>query len=111
MVTLMFSGYAVGGMLAALLGKGLIETYGWHRCSSPPALPVLLIPLILKSMPESMPFLIKANRLDELKNIAVAHRTELPAAARATASRCRAKTRPTARRSGTCSTTAAASAR
>ena len=25
----MFSGYAVGGMLAALLGKGLIETYGW----------------------------------------------------------------------------------
>ena len=29
MVTLMFSGYAVGGMLAALLGKGLIETYGW----------------------------------------------------------------------------------
>ena len=30
MVTLMFSGYAVGGMLAALLGKGLIETYGWQ---------------------------------------------------------------------------------
>ena len=26
MVTLMFSGYAVGGMLAALLGKGLIES-------------------------------------------------------------------------------------
>jgi AAHS family benzoate transporter-like MFS transporter len=30
MVTLMFSGYAVGGMLAAILGKGLIEQYGWQ---------------------------------------------------------------------------------
>src|SRR5450830_1349791 len=29
MVTLMFSGYAVGGMLAAVLGKGLIEQHGW----------------------------------------------------------------------------------
>src|SRR5689334_5583243 len=30
LVTLMFSGYAVGGIVAALLGKGLIETYGWQ---------------------------------------------------------------------------------
>ena len=30
MVTLMFSGYAVGGMLAAVLGKNLIEAYGWE---------------------------------------------------------------------------------
>ena len=28
LVTLMFSGYAVGGIVAAILGKGLIETYG-----------------------------------------------------------------------------------
>ena len=30
LVTLMFSGYSVGGMLAALLGKGLLEHYGWQ---------------------------------------------------------------------------------
>lgn len=69
MVTLMFSGYAVGGMLAALLGKGLIESYGWASVFLAAGLPVLLIPFILKSMPESMPFLIKENRLDELKKI------------------------------------------
>ena len=69
MVTLMFSGYAVGGMLAALLGKGLIESYGWASVFLAAGLPVLLIPFILKSMPESMPFLIKENRLDELKVI------------------------------------------
>jgi AAHS family benzoate transporter-like MFS transporter len=66
MVTLMFSGYAVGGMLAALLGKGLIESYGWSSVFLAAGLPVLMIPFILKSMPESMPFLIRQNRLDEL---------------------------------------------
>lgn len=69
MVTLMFSGYAVGGMLAALLGKGLLETYGWSSVFLAAGLPVLLIPVILKALPESMPFLIRENRLDELKQI------------------------------------------
>jgi len=69
MVTLMFSGYAVGGMLAALLGKGLIESYGWSSVFLAAGLPVVLLPFILKTMPESMPFLIKQNRLDELKKI------------------------------------------
>jgi MFS transporter, AAHS family, benzoate transport protein len=69
MVTLMFSGYAVGGMLAAVIGKGLIETYGWSSVFLAAALPVLLIPFILKSMPESMPFLLAKGRHDELKGI------------------------------------------
>jgi MFS transporter, AAHS family, benzoate transport protein len=69
MVTLMFSGYAVGGMLAALLGKNLIESYGWSSVFLAAGLPVLLIPVILKSLPESMPFLIKQGRHDELKAI------------------------------------------
>lgn len=69
MVTLMFSGYAVGGMLAALVGKGLIESYGWSSVFLAAGLPVLLIPFILNSLPESMPFLIREQRLDELKAI------------------------------------------
>jgi AAHS family benzoate transporter-like MFS transporter len=69
MVTLMFSGYAVGGMLAALLGKGMIEAYGWSSVFLAAGVPVVLIPFILKSLPESMPFLIRRDRLDELKSI------------------------------------------
>jgi AAHS family benzoate transporter-like MFS transporter len=69
MVTLMFSGYAVGGMLAAVLGKGLIESYGWPSVFLAAALPVVLIPFILKSLPESMPFLLKQGRHEELKAI------------------------------------------
>lgn len=69
MVTLMFSGYAVGGMLAAVLGKGLIESHGWQSVFLAAAAPVLLIPFILKSLPESMPFLLRQGRHDELKAI------------------------------------------
>jgi MFS transporter, AAHS family, benzoate transport protein len=69
MVTLMFSGYAVGGMLAALLGKGLIESYGWSSVFLAAGAPVVLIPFILKSLPESMPFLIRQKRIGELKQI------------------------------------------
>ena len=70
LVTLMFSGFAVGGIIAAILGKGLIETYGWPSVFFAAGLPVLLIPFILKSMPESMPFLLAKGRHDELKVIA-----------------------------------------
>ncbi len=69
LVTLMFSGYAVGGMLAAVLGKGLIESHGWQSVFLAAALPVVLIPFILKSLPESMPFLLKRGRHDALKAI------------------------------------------
>jgi len=70
LVTLMFSGYAVGGVVAAILGKGLIETYGWQSVFFAAGLPVILIPLILRSLPESMPFLLAKGRHDELKTIA-----------------------------------------
>jgi AAHS family benzoate transporter-like MFS transporter len=71
LVTLMFSGYAVGGMLAAVLGKGLIESYGWQSVFLAAALPVVLIPFILKSLPESMPFLLRQGRHEELKALVV----------------------------------------
>ena len=69
LITLMYSGYSVGGVLAALLGKGLIETYGWQSVFIAAGLPVILVPFILKAFPESMPFLIKKGRIDELKKI------------------------------------------
>lgn len=69
LVTLMFSGYSVGGMLAALLGKGLIETHGWQSVFLAAGLPALLVPFAMKALPESMPFLIRTGRLDALKQV------------------------------------------
>lgn len=70
MVTMMFSGYSVGGVLAALLGKGMLEAYGWQSVFFAAALPVLLIPFVLKSLPESIPYMLKRDRQGDLKRIA-----------------------------------------
>ncbi|RDK08166.1 MFS transporter [Cupriavidus lacunae] len=70
LVTAMFSGYAVGGIVAAVLGKGLIETYGWQSVFFAAGAPVLLVPLILRSLPESMPFLLAKGRHEALQQIA-----------------------------------------
>lgn len=69
-VTLMFSGYSLGGVLAALLGKGMLEAYGWQSVFFAAALPILLIPLVLKTLPESIPYMLKRGRYDDLKRIA-----------------------------------------
>ncbi|WP_439686330.1 Sugar phosphate permease [Cupriavidus oxalaticus] len=69
LVTLMFSGYSVGGMLAALLGKGLIESYGWQSVFLAAGLPVLLIPLVLRALPESMPYLIRTGQTATLQAV------------------------------------------
>ncbi|ODV41251.1 MFS transporter [Cupriavidus sp. UYMMa02A] len=69
LVTVMFSGYSVGGMIAALLGKGLIESYGWQAVFYAAAAPVLVVPLILNYVPESIAYLVKHNRRQELSHI------------------------------------------
>ena len=69
LVVLTFTGYSVGGILVALTGKQLIEAYGWQSVFLAAGLPLLLVPFILKTMPESMPFLIKKKREAELRSI------------------------------------------
>lgn len=69
MVALMFSGYSVGGMAAAGLGIGLIPHYGWKPMFFVAALPLLLLPLILWKLPESLGFLIRQGRQEEARRI------------------------------------------
>nr|WP_244482115.1 MFS transporter [Rhizobium sp. Root1204] len=59
MVALMFSGYSVGGMVAAALGIGLIPHYGWKPMFFAAAVPLLLLPFVLWKLPESLGFLIR----------------------------------------------------
>ncbi len=70
MVTLMFSGYAVGGMLAAVLGKGLIEAHGWQSVFFAAATPILLVPFMMKTLPESASYLIKQGQTEALRRVA-----------------------------------------
>lgn len=61
LATAMLCGYAVGSVLATLIGKQFLEIYGWQSVFFAAGAPVVLIPFILKYMPESMAFLMKRN--------------------------------------------------
>ncbi|WP_257646274.1 MFS transporter [Ottowia beijingensis] len=70
LTTVMFSGYAIGGILAAVLGKQFIAQFGWQIVFFAAGVPVLLIPFILKSMPESLSFLVSRRDSAQLRQIA-----------------------------------------
>lgn len=69
MVAVMFSGYSVGGMVAAGLGIGLIPQYGWKPMFFIAAVPLLLLPLVLWKLPESLGFLIRQGKQEEAQRI------------------------------------------
>lgn len=69
MVTIAFSGMAIGGMAAALLGKGLIARHGWSSVFHVAVLPIVLIPAILLWMPESMRVLMRDGREGALRRV------------------------------------------
>jgi AAHS family benzoate transporter-like MFS transporter len=65
LVTTMFSGYAVGGIMSALLGIFLIPKMGWQAIFYVGIIPILLLPLMMRYLPESLSFLVKNGRIDE----------------------------------------------
>ncbi|MCA8057417.1 MULTISPECIES: MFS transporter [Burkholderia cepacia complex] len=82
LVTLMFSGYSVGGMLAAVLGKALLLKYGWESVFIAAGLPAVLVPFVLRYMCESMSFLNRKGRVKQLRKIAIAVDPNLRSASR-----------------------------
>lgn len=69
LVTIVFAGYSIGGILVALTGKQLILEHGWQSVFFLAITPIVLIPFILKTMPESLPTLIKKGRTEEIRKI------------------------------------------
>ncbi len=63
----MFSGYAIGGMTSALLGAWLVKDMGWQIMFLIAGIPLLLLPLIWKFLPESLAFLVKSNHSEQAK--------------------------------------------
>ncbi|CAM4362452.1 MFS transporter [Acinetobacter pragensis] len=69
LVTTMFSGYAMGGIMAALFGSWFTPDHGWQIMFFIAGVPLLLLPLVWKFLPESLTFLVKANRHDEARRM------------------------------------------
>lgn len=62
LVAVMFSGYSVGGMLSAGVGIYMLPRFGWESMFFAAAIPLLLLPLILWLLPESIGFLVRQGR-------------------------------------------------
>ena len=69
LVSLMFSGYAVGGMFSALLGMWLVPQFGWKIMFILGGLPLLLLPMIWWLLPESIDYLVRRNKTDRAVKI------------------------------------------
>ncbi len=67
MVTVAFGGFSIGGVAAALLGKGLMVSHGWPSVFFVAAAPIVLVPVVLTVLPESMKFLVRHDRQDALR--------------------------------------------
>jgi AAHS family benzoate transporter-like MFS transporter len=69
LVALMFSGYAVGGMVAAGLGIWMLPAFGWQSMFLAAAVPLLALPLILKALPESIGFLVRKGEQEKARAV------------------------------------------
>ena len=69
LVAIMFSGYSVGGMLSASLGIYLLPRFGWQMMFFAALVPLLSLPLIIRSLPESISFLLRKGRTDEVRRL------------------------------------------
>ncbi|MGO1562788.1 MAG: MFS transporter, partial [Actinomycetaceae bacterium] len=68
---IMYSGYSVGGVLAAVLGIALLPDVDWRWLYAVGALPVVtIVPLIWLLMPESVAYLAARGRTDEARQVA-----------------------------------------
>lgn len=69
LVTIMFSGYAIGGVFAAVLGRSFIGDYGWQIMYFIASIPLLLIFLFMKWLPESIDYLVRSKSFEKAKMI------------------------------------------
>ena len=69
MVSLRFSGYAIGGMLSAGLGIMIVPSMGWEWMFYLGIIPLFLLPLIWKFLPESLGFLMRQGKEAEVRKI------------------------------------------
>ncbi len=67
LVAVMFSGYSVGGMLSAGVGIFMLPRFGWESMFFAAAVPLLLLPLILCYLPESIGFLVRQGRTEQAR--------------------------------------------
>lgn len=68
-VAMIFCGYSVGAMMAALTSRALLPIVSWQPVLWIGGLPLLFIPFLLKDLPESIDFLLKKGKQSEARKV------------------------------------------
>ncbi|HWK22979.1 MAG TPA: aromatic acid/H+ symport family MFS transporter [Ureibacillus sp.] len=66
LVAVMFSGHAFGGIVASVGTLAIMPNFGWRGVVFVACLPLLLMPVLYKLMPESYSYYIKINKKEKL---------------------------------------------
>ncbi|MCP3656821.1 MAG: MFS transporter [Herbaspirillum sp.] len=69
LVAIMFSGYSLGGVLCAGLGIFMLPRFGWQSMFFAAAVPLVLLPVILWKLPESIGFLLRQGKQDKAREM------------------------------------------
>ena len=69
LIAVMFSGYAVGGMISAGLGIWIVPTFGWPAMFYLAVIPLLALPAMIRRLPELAGFLMRQQREPEVRAI------------------------------------------
>lgn len=71
MIATIMAGYSIGGVVASLLSMILISKFGWESVFFFGALPLLFVPFLMKSLPDSVGTLIAKNDHSRIQKILV----------------------------------------
>ena len=69
MIAAVFCGYSVGSMSVALLSKSIIGSMGWQPLYWLAGVMLLLTPILIKSVPESLQILVKQEKHAQIRAI------------------------------------------
>lgn len=68
-VSVVLVAYSIGGMLAPIFGITLMPNFGWEMLFWIAGVPILLLPFIIKYMPESSAYLLQKGKKEEVVTI------------------------------------------
>lgn len=66
-VSLVFTGYSIGAIVAALVSRSILSVGSWEPIFWLGGVPMLLLPFIMKYLPESTSFLLSKGKVEEAK--------------------------------------------
>ncbi|MEH7334669.1 aromatic acid/H+ symport family MFS transporter [Neobacillus drentensis] len=77
MNAIMFSGYPIGGVLGVLLSLIFLDDHGWRFLFWLGLTPIVLVPILIWKLPESLNFLVSRNRRKEAEAICMKYQLDL----------------------------------